>query len=264
MQLFRRMVGAAGLAVALVGVSACGVAASGAATQVAPAAARGGVWVQVSPTSISPGFNVQVRADCGDNSNSATVHSSAFGTITVQPWNTLLMAQVNIPASTKPGRFDVTITCRTGSSATTSITVIGSTAAPVAPANNAGPHTGGGYLAEHPTTNSGVQSGPLMWLGLAALSLVAAAATLVRSMTRRRRLAPARVAPARPGSAQRGSVRDSSGPRDSSGQGGSARLGSARLGSARLGSARLGSARGRSASGRSAWVGWTRLRDRVH
>ena len=118
----------------------------------APAGNRSGVFVQVSPSTASPGSSVQIRASCVDNTNSATVTSPAFGTVTVQPWNTLLLAEVTIPASTRSGRFDVTITCRTGSTATTSRddqhgAAATATAAP-APATR-GPNTGGGYLARH-------------------------------------------------------------------------------------------------------------------
>jgi hypothetical protein len=193
MRVTPRLVGTAGVMVAIVGLGGCSPALAGAtglAVGGAPAAARTGVWVEVSPNNIAPGFNLQVRADCSDNSNSATVYSKAFGTITVQPWNTLLLAQVTVPASIRPGRYDVTISCRTGSTATTSLTLVGSDPNP-GPTH--GPHTGGGFLVQHKSTmDSGVTASPwaplaLLRLGIGLLALIAAARLTIGVMRRRRR-----------------------------------------------------------------------------
>ena len=160
---------------------------------------RGGVFVQVTPTNMPPGSSVQIRASCTDNSSSATVTSPAFGTVTVLPTNNVLFAEVTIPASTNPGRFDVTVTCRNGATATTSITVTvtNATPTPVPTQATMGPNTGGGYLARHggagtgPSAWSSLTSGPMSWFGVALFALLAAAA--IGLMSHRKSRAPARA-----------------------------------------------------------------------
>ena len=76
-----------------------------------------------NPRTVDAGSIVALRADCGDNSVPATVTSKAFGTVTVQPFVNLLTAEVDVPARTKEGRYDVNLACRSGSTATTSLWV---------------------------------------------------------------------------------------------------------------------------------------------
>jgi hypothetical protein len=149
------------------------------------AANAGGVWIEVTPETVDAGSFVALRADCGDNSVPATVTSGAFGTVTVQPFVNLLTAEVDVPAQTKEGGYDVNLACRSGSTASASLWVgsKGPTAEP-----SMGPHTGGGFLANR--GRSGL-TGPAIWLIGGAGALVAAGA-LGAITVRRRRHRPAR------------------------------------------------------------------------
>jgi hypothetical protein len=155
----------------------------------------------VSPTIVAPGSTVQIRASCVDNSASATVTSQAFGSTTVLPSNSMLFAEVTIPATATSGRFDVTVTCKSGSTATTSLTIMVSAATPTAAPATRGPNTGGGYLAQHGGADTSTPwtaqlSGPAGWFGIGVLALLAAAAIGLRSHRMRR--APVRTRPHRP------------------------------------------------------------------
>jgi hypothetical protein len=213
MRMTRVWIGTVGLATLLAGLAGCSTlqqgankasAADAAAHPNAKVAGRGGVWVQVTPNNISPGFSVQIRASCSDNTNSATVSSPAFGTVTVLPSNSVLFAEVTIPASTKPGHFDVTVTCRTGSTATTSLTIVvaNATMTPTPTQASRGPNTGGGYLARHGGAGTGppgwstLTSGPLSWFGVALFALLAAAAIGFRARQMSR--APVRARASQP------------------------------------------------------------------
>jgi hypothetical protein len=113
------------------------------------------------------------------------VTSKAFGTVTVQPFVNTLTAEVDIPAQTKEGAYDVDLTCPSGSTASASLWVgsKGPTAEP-----SMGPHTGGGYLANR---GRSALTSPGIWLIGGAGALLAAGA--VGAITvRRRRHGPAR------------------------------------------------------------------------
>ncbi len=174
MRAVRLVPSAAALVAALAGASACNAAQANAA----------GVWVEVSPSSITAGYSVAIRASCGDNSNSATVSSPAFGSISVEPLNSQLQAEVSVPQRTAEGSYDVTLTCRTGSSATTRLWVINKAAG----RGTLGPRTGGGFLARHddgsdPSTTG---SGKTALLSGVALTLAVGSVGAV-SVVRRRR-----------------------------------------------------------------------------
>ena len=179
MRSMRVLLGTVGAFAILGGASGCGMALA--------STAASGVWVQVNPSTISPGGTVKVTASCGDNSNSATVSSLAFGSMTLLPQASLLIGQALVPPGTAPGTFAVDVVCKTGSNATTTLTVIGSNAVPAAPTRGTmGPHTGGGYLA-----TGGHDSGsanPAAWI----VGGVAAIGTAILISTRRRRPVPAR------------------------------------------------------------------------
>jgi hypothetical protein len=149
------------------------------------AANASSVWIEVTPETVDAGSFVALRADCGDNSVPATVTSKAFGTVTVKPFANMLTAEVDIPAPTKQGGYDVNLACRSGSTAMTSLWVgsKGPTAEP-----SMGPHTGGGFLANR--GRSGL-TGPEIWLIGGAGALVAAGA-LGAITVRRGRHRPAR------------------------------------------------------------------------
>jgi hypothetical protein len=145
-----------------------------------------GVFVQVSPSTVSPGGTVKITALCSDNSNTATVTSIVFGTMTMQAQSELLTARVTIPPDAAAGTFSVDLTCHSGSTATTTLTItVSSAVQTVAPAT-VGPHTGGGFLAGA----SGPSRAPAVWIvgGLTAIG----AAIGIGTVTNRRRRSPAR------------------------------------------------------------------------
>jgi hypothetical protein len=193
MRMTRALFGTVGLFAALAGMAGCAElqqstsnasAADAASHPSAAAGNRSSVFVQVSPTTVAPGTSVQIRASCVDNTSNATVTSQAFGSVTVQPSNALLFAEITIPASTQPGRFTVTVTCKNGSTATTSVTVVVANATPTMAPATKGPNTGGGYLAGHggiPSGSSTPFEGPMVWFGIGLLALVAAGGVAVRS-----------------------------------------------------------------------------------
>ena len=160
-----------------------------------------GVWIEVTPATVDPGSFVALNADCGDNSVPATVTSEAFGSVTVQPFINMLTAEVDVPAGTKEGGYDVNLACQNGSTATASLWVSnhGPTAEPSMEPTaepsmeptaepSMGPHTGGGFLANR---GRGGLTGPEIWLIGGAGALVAAGALGAITVRRRRHL-PAR------------------------------------------------------------------------
>ena len=177
----RILLGTVGLFALLSSASAC---------EQPRAASAADVSIEVTPETVDAGSFVALRADCGDNSVPATVTSKAFGTVTVEPFVDMLTAEVDIPAQTKEGRYDVNLVCRSGSTASASLWVgsKGTTAEPskgTTAEPSMGPHTGGGFLANRGLT------GPEIWLIGGAGALLAAGA--VGAITvRRRRHGPAR------------------------------------------------------------------------
>lgn len=180
---WRTVIGAVGLGAALAVGGGCDAARAH--------TSAAGVWVQVSPGTIEAGNNVTVRADCGDNSNPATVSSKAFRTLTLEPWNTLLQGEASVPVSVESGTYDVRLTCRTGSTATTTLSVIsaGHKTQPTL-----GPHTGGGFLAGSSGSATEQGEAPRLWLIAGLTALVAAGAVGIATLQRghRRRRAPVR------------------------------------------------------------------------
>jgi hypothetical protein len=150
------------------------------AQQPAQAAA---VWIQVKPSSVMAGYQVTITASCQDNTNPATVKSSVFGTVTVTPYNGILTAVVTVPATVKEGGYDVTLTCKTGSSAITTLWII-ETPTTTEPLPVTGPDTGGGFLA---SAQGG--SGPLLLgsAGLLAIGLALGIGVVVVGARRRAR-----------------------------------------------------------------------------
>lgn len=68
----------------------------------AAASAADGVFVEVVPSTIQAGFQVGIRASCGDDLNPATVTSGAFGELTLDPYrgSSLLAGSATVPSST--------------------------------------------------------------------------------------------------------------------------------------------------------------------
>jgi hypothetical protein len=144
-----------------------------------------GVWIEVSPVTVDAGSFVALRAKCGDNTVPATVTSNAFGTVSVKPVGNMLTAEAEVPVQTKQGTYDVNLSCRNGSTATTSLSVgsKGPTVEPTTAEPSMGPHTGGGFLAHR--GRSGLV-GPVIWLIGGAGALVAAGALGATTVRRRR------------------------------------------------------------------------------
>ena len=123
------------------------LALAGGCTQ-ANASNRSAVWVEVSPSTVQAGELVAIRAACAGDSQSGTVRSAAFGTVTVTPKMGYLSAEVQVPPNAAVGQHDVKVTCPDGQTATTSLTIVAPT--PTSQPT-VGPHTGGGYLGNDGT-----------------------------------------------------------------------------------------------------------------
>ncbi|HET6211345.1 MAG TPA: hypothetical protein VFE14_00590 [Micromonosporaceae bacterium] len=139
------------------------------------------LWVEVNPSTIQAGFSISIRASCGDNVNPAKVKSDAFGEQTMLPNNGFLYATVSVPENKKPKGYTVTLSCPNGSSATTTLFVLGMDQP------SKGPHTGGGGLANG--AGGGLAGGAPVMLagGLTVLGL----GTALGLVALRRRRTPA-------------------------------------------------------------------------
>lgn len=123
-------------------------------------AAKDGVWVQVSPSTVTAGYRVTVTASCVDNKQPRSMSSRAFPSpVRMRPVHGLLQATVIVPKATQPQGYTVTVVCDNRSTATTTIWVV-SMATPTK-----GPATGGGG-----TAGSGGGGTVALGGGLAALT----------------------------------------------------------------------------------------------
>lgn len=107
------------------------------------AAAQVDVFVEVNPSTIQAGFQVGIRASCGEDLNPASVKSQAFGelTLTPQQGTRLMTGQATVPSTTRAGEYKVDLRCANGASATAELYVL-DMAQPTR-----GPKTGGGGTA---------------------------------------------------------------------------------------------------------------------
>ncbi|SIQ97527.1 hypothetical protein [Micromonospora avicenniae] len=133
------------------------------------------VFVEVSPSTVQPGYLVGIKASCRDNSIPATVVSDAFGRVQAQPQHGVLTAAPMVRERTFPGNYRVKLECRDGQTASTMLQVVKS----VTPSR--GPATGFGGTA------GGFRGGLLVPFGvaLAVAGLVVALVTLRRPRTGR-------------------------------------------------------------------------------
>ncbi|MFC7709039.1 hypothetical protein [Micromonospora lupini] len=118
------------------------------------------VFVEVSPSTVQPGYLVGIRASCRDNSVGATVVSDAFGAVGVQPQRGVLTAAPMVRERTRPGNYRVKLECRDGETASTMLQVVKKV--PSQPSR--GPATGFGGGA-------GGMTGKLLLPGGAALTI---------------------------------------------------------------------------------------------
>jgi hypothetical protein len=137
-------------------------------------ASADGAWIEVNPSSIQAGYRVGIRASCQENLNEATVTSDAFGEIKLAPEYGFLVGAVTIPSDKKAMGYSVRLKCPNGSSASTTLNVIGMDKP------TRGPATGGGG-----TASGG--SGPIVLAG--GLATVAVGAGVGVVALRRRRVA---------------------------------------------------------------------------
>ncbi|MFI6780356.1 hypothetical protein [Micromonospora sp. NPDC050276] len=136
------------------------------------------IFVEVSPSTVQPGYLVGIRASCRDNSVGATVVSDAFGAVGVQPQGGVLTAAPMVRERTRPGNYRVKLECRDGETASTMLQVVKKV--PVQPSR--GPATGFGG-------SSGGMTGKLLLPAGAALTvtgLILAVVALRRPRTARR------------------------------------------------------------------------------
>jgi hypothetical protein len=142
----------------------------------APAAhAAASIFLETNPSTVPAGNEVALRASCDDNLKSATVTSGLFGTVTVSPKFGFLTTTVTVPASTRPGDYQLDLHCpQAGVKIASSMLHV---VAKVAPAR--GPATGGGGMA--PGRNAPVLIG-------GGLAVFAAGLVLGGLSLRRRRL----------------------------------------------------------------------------
>jgi hypothetical protein len=128
-----------------------------------PALAAAAVFVETNPSTVPAGDEVGLRASCDDTLTSATVSSSLFGKVTVTPQYGFLAATTRVPSGTRPGDYQVELTCPGGEKRTTTLHVV----AKVEPAR--GPATGGGGTA--PGRNAPMLIGSGLAVVLAGLAL---------------------------------------------------------------------------------------------
>lgn len=117
----------------------CGVVLALGGVPLAPAPARAAdVFVQVNPSTVEAGFMVGIKASCRSNTQPATVESSAFGTVTVQPQAGFLTAVATVPPTTRADTYRVRLSCPDGKNASTQLIVVGATRPSHGPATGFG------------------------------------------------------------------------------------------------------------------------------
>ncbi|MBB5827549.1 hypothetical protein [Micromonospora carbonacea] len=82
------------------------------------------VFVEVTPSTVQPGYLVGIRASCHDNSVPAIVVSDAFGRVAVHPQRGLLAGTPMVRERIWPGNYRVKLECRGGETATTMLQVV--------------------------------------------------------------------------------------------------------------------------------------------
>jgi hypothetical protein len=139
-----------------------------------PSAARAAaIYLELNPSTVPAGDQVGLRASCDDNLKAASVSSSLFGNVAVNPQFGLLSATVTVPASTKPGDYKFELHCPDNKAASATLHVV----AKVEPAQ--GPATGGGGTAPERYAPMLIGSG---------LAVIGAGLVLGLTTLRRRRL----------------------------------------------------------------------------
>jgi hypothetical protein len=102
------------------------------------------VFVETNPSTVSAGDEIGLRASCKDNLKAATVSGDPFGSVTVSPRYGFLTATARVRESTDPGDYRVRLVCPDGSSATSTLHVLGKVRPSRGPATGGGGTAGGG------------------------------------------------------------------------------------------------------------------------
>jgi hypothetical protein len=137
-----RLIAASGL----VAIAATGSFALSAAVLPATPASASTILL-ITPSTIEAGFAVTLSATCGDNVNPAIVTSKVFGTVTLVPDKGKLHTSITVPLTTRPGTYNVNLSCASGQTTTSTFSVIRPTSPPHTANPNLGPATGGGEMA---------------------------------------------------------------------------------------------------------------------
>jgi hypothetical protein len=126
-------------------VAATAAAMTGTSALPAAAASRGAeVFVEVTPSTVQAGDQVEIQASCDGNDRQASVRSDAFGRTSVRPDNGLLTGTATIPDRKPPDTYDVVLTCsENNATANTTVTVVNMSKATRGPATGAGGTAGG-------------------------------------------------------------------------------------------------------------------------
>ncbi|MGH3680604.1 MAG: hypothetical protein ACRDT2_10205, partial [Natronosporangium sp.] len=147
-------------AAVLTGLAAVATAAVGTALAAPPAraaAAQVDVFVEVNPSTIQAGFQVGIRASCGEDLNPASVKSGAFGelTLTPQQGSRLMLGQGTVPSTTRAGEYKVDLRCANGATATAELFVLDMAQPTRGPKTGGGGTAGGGLGAAGPVLLAG-------------------------------------------------------------------------------------------------------------
>ena len=125
-------------------VAATAAAMTGTSALPAAAASRGvEVFVEVTPSTVQAGDQVEIQASCDGNDRQASVRSDAFGRASVRPDNGMLTGTATVPDRKPPDTYDVVLTCRNNATANTTVAVVNMSKATRGPATGAGGTAGG-------------------------------------------------------------------------------------------------------------------------
>lgn len=134
---------------------------------------RGEVFLELSPSTVLAGDQVEIRAGCGDDRKPAKVRSRVFGDLDLirQDGTKLFTGVATVPKDTRPGDYRVRLRCDNGASASAELHVL----AMARPSR--GPDTGGGATAagaDATDDRAGLTSPPVL-LGAGLVVVVATA-----------------------------------------------------------------------------------------
>jgi hypothetical protein len=107
------------------------------------------VFLEVAPSTVQAGMQVQIRAKCGDTPQRATVSSRAFPDVRLEPpaGSTIMTGHATVPTSTRPDTYQVRLRCTDGAFATVDLHVIDMARPSLAPATGGGGTAGGQHAA---------------------------------------------------------------------------------------------------------------------